>query len=136
MGDAAGPDLPVVVSGVVVAGDRRGRELGFPTANVTLPAGTALPPDGVYAGWVRRERGEIHVAAISLGRRATYYEAGELLLEAYLLDFAGDLYGERLEVGMEVTVRGQERFESTEALVARMHEDVASVLRLMAGRPL
>jgi riboflavin kinase / FMN adenylyltransferase len=129
--------LPVTISGVVVEGDRRGRELGFPTANVT-PAGAAeLPPDGVYAGWVRLECGDVHVAALSIGRRATYYgDAGERLLEAYVLDFSGDLYGERLEVGVEVAIRGQQRFDTTEALVERMREDVAAVRAVMAQRPL
>jgi riboflavin kinase/FMN adenylyltransferase len=126
--------LPVVVEGLVVEGDRRGRELGFPTANVTVAGEVALPPDGVYAGWVRRADGTVHVAAVSLGRRATYYEDGERLLEAYVLDFTGDLYGERLVVGMESAVRGQERFETTEALVARMHDDVAVVRRQMEAR--
>jgi predicted acetyltransferase len=132
---AVGPSLPVVVAGVVVAGDRRGRELGFPTANVSVPAGTALPAEGVYAGWVRRANGDVHVAAISVGRRATYYgDEGEVLLEAFLLDFSGDLYGERLEVGIEAAVRGQERFETTEALVERMRLDVEAVSATMARR--
>lgn len=134
---AVGPSLPVLVAGVVVPGDRRGRELGFPTANVAVAAGTALPAEGVYAGWVRRPDGGVHVAAISVGRRATYYgDEGEVLLEAFLLDFSGDLYGERLEVGIEEAVRGQERFESTKALVERMRRDVEAVSATMAGRPM
>jgi FAD synthase len=127
--------LPLVVSGVVVSGDRRGRELGFPTANVALEPGTALPPDGIYAGWARRPAGDLHVAAVSIGRRPTYYgDEGAVVVEAYLLEFSGDLYGEQLEVGLEAPVRGQERFESTEALIARMRQDVAEVARLMSAR--
>jgi FAD synthase len=129
------PRLPVVVSGVVVAGDSRGRELGFPTANLALEPGSALPDDGIYAGWARRPGGEVHLAAVSIGRRPTYYgDQGSVVVEAYLLDFSGDLYGERLEVGLEAQVRGQARFDSTEALVARMQADVAEVARLMAAR--
>jgi len=124
----------MVLAGVVVAGDRRGRELGFPTANVACEEGAALPMDGIYAGWVRRPNGATHIAAVSIGRRPTYYgEEGAVVVEAYLLDFTGDLYGERLEVGLEAQVRGQERFESAEALVARIEKDVAEVARLMAA---
>lgn len=127
--------MPLVVAGPVVAGDRRGRQLGFPTANIALPAGSALPAEGVYAGWARRPNGDVHMAAISVGRRSTFYgEGGEILVEAYLLGFSGDLYGERLEVGIEVAVRGQERFASTEALVERMRQDVARVAELMRGQ--
>ena len=126
--------LPLVVSGVVVEGDRRGRELGFPTANVELDLGTRLPADGIYAGWARRADGTVHLAAVSVGSRPTYYADGAtVVVEAYLLEFSGDLYGERLEVGLEASVRGQERFDSTEALVARMQQDVEQVARLMAA---
>jgi FAD synthase len=129
------PALPVVLAGAVVRGDGRGRAIGFPTANVEMAKGAPLPADGVYAGWVRRADGSTHVAAISVGRRPTYYgEQGEVLVEAYVLHFDDDLYGERLEVGMEAVVRGQERFDSTEALVEQMRRDVEAVASLMASR--
>ena len=81
---------------MVVQGDQRGRLLGFPTANVEVPNSVCLPADGVYAGWYLRPDGERHPCAINLGRRPTFYEhADHSLLEAHLLDFDGDLYGEQ-----------------------------------------
>jgi riboflavin kinase/FMN adenylyltransferase len=121
----------VEVDGVVVAGDRRGRELGYPTANVQVPAATALPPDGVYAGWFRRADGTRHPAAISVGLRPTYYGPdGARLVEAYLLDFDGDLYGEHVRVEVAEWVRGQARFASSDELVAQMAKDVERVREL------
>ena len=99
---------PHQVRGIVTEGDRRGRELGFPTANVALPASIAVPADGVYAGWYLRPDGARRPAALSLGRRPTFYEEAELsLLEAYLLDFEGDLYGEAARVEFVAHLRGQ-----------------------------
>src|SRR5581483_6096292 len=81
------------VRGTVVQGDARGRELGFPTANVAVPGDILLPADGIYAGWYVHPDGSRHAAAISLGRRPTFYDnAPASLLEAHLLDFSGDLY--------------------------------------------
>jgi riboflavin kinase/FMN adenylyltransferase len=121
------------VRGVVTPGDQRGRTLGFPTANVAVPANVALPADGVYAGWYLRPDGQRRAAALSLGRRPTFYSDAELsLLEAYLLDFEGDLYGERARVEFVANVRGQVRFESIDALVQQMGRDVAAT-RLALG---
>ncbi len=112
------------VRGTVVVGDRRGRELGFPTANVAVPAGMALPADGIYAGWYLRPDGTSWPAAISLGRRPTFYADAEAsLLEAHLLDFSGDLYGEEARVAFVAHLRGEERFASVEALVDQMTRD-------------
>ena len=117
-----------MLEGVVVTGDRRGRELGFPTANVEVAATAPLPPDGVYAGWFERSEGQRHVAAVSVGTRPTYYrEGGGRLVEAYLLDFDGDLYGEHVRVGISQMVRGQARFSGSEELIAQMHRDVDAV---------
>jgi riboflavin kinase/FMN adenylyltransferase len=117
---------PHEVRGVVEQGDGRGgKVLGFPTANVAVPAEIQLPADGIYAGWYERPDGSIHAAAISIGRRPTFYpEGGPLMLEAYLLDFDGDLYGERARVQFVTRLRGEERFESADALVAQMNKDV------------
>lgn len=127
--DAVDPTaLEEVVEGVVVRGDRRGRELGFPTANVELAVDRELPEDGVYAGWLERSSGARHVAAISIGNRPTYYgEHGVRLIEAYLLDFSGDLYGEHVRVGVGRRVRGQLRFDGSEPLIEQMHKDVEAV---------
>ena len=102
---------PHQVRGVVSEGDRRGRELGFPTANVALPSVIAVPADGVYAGWYQRPDGVRRPAALSLGRRPTFYEEADLsLLEAYILDFDGDLYGEAARVEFVAHLRDQTRF--------------------------
>jgi riboflavin kinase/FMN adenylyltransferase len=117
---------PHEVRGTVVRGDGRGGpELGYPTANVAVPAEIQLPGDGIYAGWYERSDGSVHAAAISLGRRPTFYEeGGDLLLEAYLLDFAGDLYGEPAKVRFVARLRGEQRFDSVDALIAQMGLDV------------
>ena len=119
---------PFALRGVVETGDRRGREMGFPTANVAVEAHLALPADGVYGGRYRRADGTDHVAAVSIGRRPTFYdETGVRLVEVHLLDFEGDLYGERPEISFDCWVRGQVRFDGVDALVAQMQEDVAAV---------
>ena len=103
---------PHEVRGVVAHGDARGRELGFPTANVSVPGDILLPADGIYAGWYERPDGSVHPTAISLGRRPTFYEeAHASLLEAHLLDFDGDLYGEPAEVRFVARLRGEVRFD-------------------------
>lgn len=122
------------VRGVVERGDARGRELGFPTANVALGERTCLPVDGVYAGTILIDEGPPRPAAISLGRRPTFYEeSGLLLLEVYLLDFEGDLYGRDVRVRFRARVRGQERFESLDALIDQMHRDVAECRRVLGA---
>jgi riboflavin kinase/FMN adenylyltransferase len=123
-----GERLAQVVDDVSLDGGQRGRELGFPTANVAVPERVCLPADGVYAGTYVGEDGVERLAAISLGRRPTFYaESGLLLLEAYLLDFDGDLYGQTARVRFHRRLRGQERFESVDDLIAQMARDVAAV---------
>jgi riboflavin kinase/FMN adenylyltransferase len=115
------------VRGTVARGDGRGRALGFPTANVAVPADIELPADGIYAGWYERPTGAVHATAISLGRRPTFYaETDASLLEAHLLDFDEDLYDEAARVRFVRRLRGEERFESVEALVEQMARDVAA----------
>lgn len=124
------------VRGPVVEGDRRGSELGFPTANVVVPEEVCLPAAGVYAGTFAGSDRVERPAALSLGRRATFYGSeGVLLLEAYLLDFEGDLYGQEARVRFLGRIRGQERFDSAEALVEAMHRDVAAVRRALESAP-
>ena len=111
--------------GPVVDGDHRGRELGFPTANVAVGLRHSLPADGIYAGTLVDAAGVERTAAISLGRRPTFYEHAEMsLLEAFVLDWSGDLYGQEVRVRFTERLRGEERFESVDALVAQMHRDV------------
>jgi riboflavin kinase/FMN adenylyltransferase len=116
----------ITVRGVVEPGDQRGRVLGFPTANLALP-NESEDGDGVWAGWVERADGTRLAAAVSIGRRATFYGTdGHRLLEAHLLDFTGDLYGETLTVHLGRHLRGQRAFDSSEALIAALVEDVAA----------
>lgn len=118
---------PITVRGVVVAGDRRGRELGFPTANLVL-TDPGASPEGVFAGTVVRQDGRSFAAAVSVGRRPTFYGAeAAYLLEAHLLDFVGDLYGEELTVVLSRYLRGQQRYDSIEGLVDQIVRDVADV---------
>ncbi|MDQ1397000.1 MAG: riboflavin kinase / adenylyltransferase [Acidimicrobiaceae bacterium] len=128
---------PHEVRGTVEEGDRRGRELGFPTANVAVPAEIQLPADGIYAGWYERPDGFVHPAAISLGRRPTFYEHADMsLLEAYLLDFDGELYGERASLRFVERLREEEKFDSVDALIAQMNKDVDRARSLLiVGRP-
>jgi riboflavin kinase/FMN adenylyltransferase len=124
---------PHEVRGQVQVGDRRGRELGFPTANLMVPARICLPADGIYAGSFVGADGVERATAISLGRRPTFYENAEMsLLEAYVLDFDGDLYGEEVRVRFVERLRGEERFETVEALVEQMKLDVEATRRLMS----
>jgi riboflavin kinase/FMN adenylyltransferase len=124
---------PHEVRGTVERGDGRGRELGFPTANVAVPADIQLPADGIYAGWYERRSGAVHAAALSLGRRPTFYaDADASLLEAHLLDFDEELYGEPAKVRFVTRLRGEERFESVDALVEQMGRDVQAARRALA----
>lgn len=117
---------PHQVRGPVVTGDRRGgAELGFPTANLDIPADICLPAPGIYAGWYERPDGSRHRTAISIGRRPTFYGAdGELLVEAYLLDFSGDLYGEPARLSFVERLRDELAFDSVDDLVTQMGRDV------------
>jgi riboflavin kinase/FMN adenylyltransferase len=125
VGDAAAMlGRPHELEGTVVKGDGRGRGLGFPTANLALRDGLVVPAVGIYAGTWARPSGERHAAAISVGRRPTFYDDADVLVEAYLLDFDDDLYGEAGRVSFVAWLRGEERFESVDALVTQIGHDV------------
>jgi riboflavin kinase/FMN adenylyltransferase len=129
--DAAAAALgrPHRVDGIVERGDERGRTLGFPTANLRTDTWTAVPADGVYAGRVvrldewGRTVGPLGDAAISVGTNPTF-EVRQRRVEAFVLDFDGDLYGDGLGVEFVHRLRGMERFDGVDALVAQMHDDV------------
>jgi riboflavin kinase/FMN adenylyltransferase len=138
-GDVAGAAAmlgrPHEVRGPVEHGDARGRLLGFPTANVSVPENICLPADGVYSGTFSADDEIARPAAISVGRRPTFYaEAGLSMVEAYVLDFDGDLYGRRARVRFRHRLRGQERFDEVDDLVAQMHRDVERVRELAAQK--
>jgi len=109
---------PPEVEGMVVRGDGRGRELGFPTANLDVSEELLVPPDGVYAGSARN-----HLAAVSIGTNP-HFDGVERRVEAHLLDFDGDLYGQRLVVEIWSDIREQRRFESLDELVVAIGDDV------------
>ncbi|MFW6775742.1 bifunctional riboflavin kinase/FAD synthetase [Nocardioides sp. CPCC 205120] len=125
---------PFTVRGVVVQGDQRGRELGYPTANVPTTGLAAAPADGVYAGWLRRpDTGETHPAAISVGTNPTFDGERERRVESYVLDRADlELYGVEVEVSFVARLRGMTRFDGVEALVVQMAEDVRRARELLA----
>jgi riboflavin kinase/FMN adenylyltransferase len=129
-GDVAGAaealGRPYRVRGVVVKGDQRGRALGFPTANVPATSATAIPPDGVYAGWLTRcDTDETFPAAISVGTNPTFDGVVGRRIESYVLDRTDlELYGVDVEVGFVAHLRGMEAFDSVDALIAQMRNDV------------
>jgi riboflavin kinase/FMN adenylyltransferase len=111
---------PFMVQGEVVHGDKRGRELGFPTANLVPQAGYVTPGHGVYAC----RTGDGHVAAVNVGVRPMFTTGRGELIEAYLLDFDGDLYGSELRLEFLKRLRGEKRFVTVDALIEQMHRDV------------
>ncbi|KRF36372.1 bifunctional riboflavin kinase/FAD synthetase [Nocardioides sp. Soil805] len=124
------------VRGVVVKGDQRGRELGYPTANVPTPVDGAAPADGVYAGWLtRRDTGERFPAAISVGTNPTFDGERERRVESYVLDRDDlELYGVEVEVEFVERLRGMVKFEGVEALVETMHDDVRRARTVLEQR--
>jgi riboflavin kinase / FMN adenylyltransferase len=123
------------VRGVVGHGDKRARVLGFPTANVEVPDGICLPADGIYAAWYVDADGAVHPAAISLGRRPTFYDDQPYsLLEAHLLDVSAiDLYGQPARVRFVERLRSEERFDSVDDLVAQMGRDCDRARQVLGG---
>jgi riboflavin kinase/FMN adenylyltransferase len=115
----------------VVHGDQRGRELGFPTANLRPPRRKVVPATGVYSCFAIVE-GARHDAAVNVGVRPTF-GGGELLVEAHILDFADDLYGRRLELEFVDFTRPELTFSGAEELVARMGEDIAGTRKVLAA---
>jgi riboflavin kinase/FMN adenylyltransferase len=126
---------PYAVVGEVVAGDRRGRELGFPTANVPV-RDLAVPPDGVYAGWLQvAGDGDPLPAAISVGTNPTFDGVRDRRVEAYVLDRTDlDLYGRRVEIAFVARIRGMVKFDGVEELVATIHDDVTRTRELLGVR--
>jgi riboflavin kinase/FMN adenylyltransferase len=119
---------PFTLAGEVVHGDERGRTLGYPTANLVPNAGYVTPGHGVYAAVARTidgaQPGIAYAAAVSIGVRPTFVTGRGELIEAFLLDFDGDLYGSTLELAFRKRLRGEKRFESVDALIDQMALDV------------
>lgn len=118
--------------GEVVSGDRRGRELGFPTANLIPDDALVCPGHGVYACIAETDTGA-KAAAVNVGVRPTFVTGRGELVEAYLLDFAGDLYGTQLRLHFVERLRGERRFSSAQGLIEQMHRDVELTRGLTDG---
>ena len=138
-GDVAGAaealGHPYAVRGVVARGDRRGRELGYPTANVPTDQLTMVPADGVYAGWLRRlDTGETYPAAISVGTNPTFDGVRNRRVESYVLDREDlELYDVEVEVSFVERLRGMVAFDSVEDLVDQMARDVDRAREILVG---
>jgi riboflavin kinase / FMN adenylyltransferase len=118
------------IEGMVQKGDQRGRELGYPTANLAL-GDYQRPKYGIYAVRVTLDDGTEYPGVASLGVRPTF-EPPQELLEAHLFGFEGDLYGRRIEVALHAYIREEKKFEAMEALIAHMREDEAAARQLLA----
>jgi riboflavin kinase / FMN adenylyltransferase len=119
---------PFLMEGEVVAGDRRGRDLGMPTANLVPDDALVSPGHGVYAAWAHG-----YPAAVNVGVRPMFETGRGLLVEAYLIDFDGDLYGEVLRIAFLERMRGERRFDSVDALVEQMRRDVERARRICSA---
>jgi len=119
------------VNGAVQHGDKRGRELGYPTANIRLESDCDLAL-GIYAVTLTRADGTLLPGVASYGRRPTF-DNGAVLLEVHVFDFAGDLYGETVRVALHAFLRGEERFTSIEALIEQMDRDSLAARAILAS---
>jgi riboflavin kinase/FMN adenylyltransferase len=124
---------PHRLPGVVVRGDRRGRLLGFPTANLLTPPHAAIPADGVYAGWLLRDKDADRLpAAVSIGTNPQF-SGKDRRVEAFVLDFSDDLYGETVSLDFIARIRETRRFDQVEMLVAQIESDVTRVREILTG---
>ena len=121
---------PFLFEGEVVPGDRRGRELGMPTANIVPDEHYVVPGHGVYAAWAHG-----YPAAVNVGVRPTFDTGRGLLVEAHLIGFDGDIYGETLRIAFLERLRGEKRFDSVDELVEQMNRDVDEAKRIAEARP-
>ena len=125
---------PYEVRGTVIEGDKRGRQIGFPTANIPVSKTMAWPADAVYAGWTILADGTRHPAAINIGRRPTFYEQAEQsLLEVHVIDYDGDLYGTEMIVQFEAFLRSERRFEGIEQLQEQLKDDIDDARSIVLG---
>ena len=135
-GDVAGAAVLLgryhAMHGVVETGDQRGRTIGFPTANVGMPVSFVIPAEAVYAGILTAADGVARPTAISLGRRPTFYPDGLTLLEAHVIDFQGDLYGQDVSVRFVDKIRDQRRFGGPDELAEQLQRDVQTARTMLA----
>jgi riboflavin kinase/FMN adenylyltransferase len=122
---------PHRLPGTVVPGDQRGRQIGFPTANLATPAGLLVPGSGVYATRIRLD-GVTHKAVVNIGNRPTF-GGSDSVVEAHVLDFSEDLYGRVLEVDFVFRLRSERKFSGIDELVAAISDDIAAARQLLGG---
>jgi riboflavin kinase/FMN adenylyltransferase len=120
-----GSGYPIL--GSVEEGDRRGRTIGFPTANLALPSSKLLPPDGVYAGWVQEEA-RAYMAVANLGTRPTF-NGTDRKFEVHLLDYEGDLYGRDVEIAINTRLRAEQKFDGLEVMKSQINKDIVEARR-------
>ena len=125
---------PYLLAGIVVTGQKLGRTLGYPTANLALTYRQVVPGDGIYAVRVVLENGQTHEGACSIGARPTIEGAGRSI-ETYLFDFQGDLYGMKMEIRFVEKLRDEAKFDSLDALKAQIAQDVAQARALLVNHP-
>ncbi|MCM1169272.1 MAG: riboflavin kinase [Bacteroides sp.] len=123
----------LVFEGTVIQGDRLGRTIGFPTANLKIKDGTVVPA-GVFACRAALSDGTVHPGMMNVGNRPTVNLGKELRVEIHLLDFGGDLYGQDLRVEIIEFIRGERKFDSLETLKAQLEQDRLSVRKLLGAR--
>lgn len=131
---------PFEIAGIVRQGDQRGRTIGFPTANIEVPASFSVPAEGVYAAWYVRDLGEgnqvVLPAAVNIGRRPTFYEdAHELSIEAHVIDGTDlDLYGETARIRFIERLRGERKFAGIDDLTTQLRQDVEAARAILQIR--
>ena len=124
---------PFEVRGVVTPGDRRGRTIGFPTANIPTTPDLQVPAARVYAAWYVRDDGAQYPAAVNIGKRPTFYDDAERsLIDAHLIGFRGDLYGESAKVRFVRRLRGEKKFDGVDSLKQQLVKDVADAAKCLA----
>ena len=133
-GDMAGAawmlTRPFSLTGFVVKGDQRGRQIGFPTANVDIQPDITLPPDGTYATWIQAE-GMIYKSATNIGFRPTF-DSTDRQLETHIIDYNGDLYNAKIRVAFVKKLRDEVKFNAVGDLVNQLHQDIAQVKVVLA----
>jgi riboflavin kinase/FMN adenylyltransferase len=117
-------------NGKVTEGDKRGRKLGYPTANIKISdTDKLIPAIGIYAVKIKLN-GNDHIGLLSIGKRPTFYESGELVSEVYIYDFDENIYGKKIKVEMVERIRGEEKFSSAEELINQMNKDKVNGLKI------
>lgn len=121
-----------VIEGEVAPGEKRGRELGFPTANLLSPPDVIVPAEGVYAAWVKiKGEKEVYKGILNLGRKPTFGDGLPQTIEIHIFNYSGELYGREAEASLRERLRGEIKFKTPEALVAQIKEDIGAAWKYL-----